>query len=801
MVSCEDYLKILLEGWILMNTEKKEIKVSVRNLVEFLLRAGDIDSSFFRINRAVEGTRIHKKIQKAQKECYRPEVPLKYSIDYREFVLTVEGRADGIIEDSDGVTIDEIKSTMSPLEIIDENYNEMHWAQAKCYAYIYAVQNNIEKVNIRLTYCHLDTEEIKYLNKSFSVEQLKDFFDQLAQNYYSWAKLEYDWQLERDESIRKLTFPFDMYRKGQRELAVAVYKTITSGKNIFVQAPTGIGKTISTLFPSIKAMGEGNTSKIFYLTAKTITRSVAEEAFLIMRKKGLKFRAITLTAKEKICIKEKSSCNPADCEVAKGHFDRINSAIMDILAHEEELKRETIEKYAAKHKVCPFEFSLDLTLWADAVICDYNYVFDPRVYLKRFFTDKGDYIFLIDEAHNLVDRAREMYSAEIYKKPVLKMKKEMKEIAPKISKALNRINTFMLNKKKLCNEKGFYVSKEGDKEIYSILRMFVSECEAYFAKNENIKAGDELLELYFNALAFIRICELYDERYVTYVEIQENDVKLKLFCLDPSYLLHEALKKGKSGVFFSATLIPLEYYRGILGGSAEDYIMSIESPFNLENRKLLVADYISTRYANRERSYKAIVESIWNLIKCKCGNYMVFFPSYQYMNTVYELFGCEHPDVKVHVQAASMTEEEREGFLALFVPQPDVTTIGFCVMGGIFSEGIDLKNDRLIGTVIVGVGLPQVCLERDIIREYFNDRNNAGFEYAYMFPGMNKVMQAAGRVIRSETDRGIILLIDERFTSRNYLKLFPREWFPYTRVIKADDITKFANEFWNKGDT
>ena len=782
-----------------MNTEKKEIKVSVRNLVEFLLRTGDIDSSFFRVNRAVEGTRIHKKIQKAQNECYRPEVTLKHSIEYREFVLVVEGRADGIIESSDGITIDEIKSTMSPLDIIDENYNEVHWAQAKCYGYIYAIQNNIEKINIRLTYCHLDTEEIKYLSKSFSIEQLREFFDQLVQNYYSWAKLVYDWQQERDTSIKQLKFPFDKYRKGQRELAVAVYKTITSDKNIFVQAPTGIGKTISTLFPSIKAMGEGHTSKIFYLTAKTITRSVAEEAFSIMREKGLKFRAVTLTAKEKICIKEKSSCNPVDCEVAKGHFDRINNAIMDILTQEEELKRETIERYAAKHKVCPFEFSLDLTLWADAVICDYNYVFDPRVYLKRFFTEKGDYIFLIDEAHNLVDRAREMYSAEIYKKPVLKMKKEMKNVAPKISKALNRINTYMLSRKKLCNEKGFYVSREGDKEVYSLLRKFVSECEAYFAKNENIKMGDELLELYFNILAFVKICELYDERYVTYVEKQEDDVKLKLFCLDPSYLLCEALNKGKSGVFFSATLIPLEYYREILGGRTEDYTMSIESPFSVENRKLLVADYISTRYVNREKSYKAIVDSIRNLTQCKCGNYMVFFPSYQYMNTVYELFCSEYPDIKVHIQSTSMTEEEREDFLDLFVPQPEVTTIGFCVMGGIFSEGIDLKSDRLIGTVIVGVGLPQVCLERDIIRDYFNERNNEGFEYAYMFPGMNKVMQAAGRVIRSETDRGIILLIDERFTNRSYLKLFPKEWFPYSRVIKADDITKYAGEFWNKG--
>lgn len=782
-----------------MNMDKKEIKVAVRNLVEFLLRTGDIDSSFFRVNRAAEGTRIHKKIQKAQNGDYRPEVSLKYTVEYEEFLLTVEGRADGIIENINGITIDEIKSTMSPLETIDENYSELHWAQAKCYAYIYSVLNKLEQINVRLTYCHLDTEEIKYLDRTFKIGQLEEFFYSLLKSYYKWAKFVHDWQLIRDMTIKDMKFPFEEYRKGQRELAVAVYKTINSGKNIFVKAPTGTGKTVSTLFPAIKAMGEGHTSKVFYLTAKTITRSVAEEAFSIMRTKGLRFKAVTLTAKEKICILEKSSCNPVDCEFAKGHFDRVNDAIMDILTNEDELKRETIERYSKKHRVCPFEFSLDLTLWADTVICDYNYVFDPRVYLKRFFTEKGgDFTFLIDEAHNLVDRAREMYSAEIYKKPVLKVKREMKDVSPRISKALGRLNTFMLNMKKKCNDKGFFVSSEGDKEIYSILRKFVSECEWYLAKNENVKMGDELLELYFDSLIFIKICELYDERYVTYVEKQEDDVKLKLFCLDPSKLLNEALKKGKSGIFYSATLIPLDYYRGILGGSDDDYTMSIDSPFSVDNRKLLVADNISTRYVNREKSYKNIVDSIRNLTQCKCGNYLVFFPSYQYMNTIFELFSSEYPDVKVHVQSGSMTEEEREEFLQFFAPNPSVTTIGFCVMGGIFSEGIDLKSDRLIGTVIVGVGLPQVCLERDIIRDYFQERNSQGFEYAYMYPGMNKVMQAAGRVIRSETDRGVILLIDERFTNRGYLNLFPKEWFPYIRVIRTCDISNYANDFWNK---
>jgi Rad3-related DNA helicase len=780
-----------------MSDVKKELKVSIRNLVEFVLRCGDIDSSFGGTSRAVEGTRLHKKIQKAQGEEYSAEVTLKTAVEFEGFSLVVEGRADGIINEKGCITVDEIKTTTMSLDSIDEDFNPIHWAQAKCYAYIYALNENLNEINVRLTYCHLDTEEIKYLIKTFDFAELKKFFYELIEKYYLWAKLAYDWQINRNDSIKDLIFPFDRYRKGQRELAVAVYKTIADGKKIFVKAPTGIGKTISTLFPSVKVLGEGHISKIFYLTAKTITRSVAQEALSIMRGKGLLIKNVTLTAKEKICFMEKSNCKPEKCEYAKGHYDRINDAIMDVLEEECEINREVIEEYAKRHRVCPFEMSLDLTLWADVIICDYNYAFDPRVYLKRFFSDTGgDYAFLVDEAHNLVDRAREMFSAQMSKKSFLEMKKDMKDKNSKISGVLGKLNTFMLKMKRICDDKDYYVSTEEQKDLYPLLRNLISECDKYLAKDAKLsEENEEFLQLYFDALAFLRISEFYDERYVTFVEKTEKDVTIKLFCIDPSKLLSEALKRGKAAVLFSATLMPLDYFREILGGSQNDYIMYLNSPFDTNNRCLLVADGISTRYRDRDQSVMEVVECIKAVVQGKKGNYIAFFPSYSYMNSVYDILRNEDTDIKIYIQSGSMSEKDREDFMDLFKEDPEETVLGFCVLGGIFSEGIDLKNDRLIGAVIVGVGLPQICPERDIIRDYFENIKGAGFEYSYMYPGMNKVMQASGRVIRSEKDRGVILLIDDRFTKQSYQRLFPKEWFPFQRVNRHN-ISEHIKKFW-----
>jgi len=526
--------------------DEREIKMSVRKLVEFILRSGDLDSRFVGSSRAVEGTRIHKKVQKSMGDEYKAEVRLKHIFEYKGFTFKIEGRADGIIDDDNGVIIDEIKSTTRPLKIIDEEYNHLHWAQAKCYGYIYALQNDIDEIDIQLTYYHVQTEDIKRLVQTYSKEGLKDFFYNLIDKYLVWAEYTEKWRKTRNISIKDMKFPFDKYRDGQRKLAVAVYRTISEEKRLFTQAPTGIGKTISTIFPTIKAIGEGHSDKIFYLTAKTITRQVAEETFNKLSKKGLRFKSLTLTAKDKICFKEETICNPDECEFAKGHFDRINDAILDILTNEDLTTRPLIEKYAQKHQVCPFEFSLDLALWSDCVICDYNYAFDPRVYLKRFFLDNsGNYTFLVDEAHNLVDRSREMFSAEIYKKPILELKRIMKEENKDIYNALNKLNEYMIKMRKLCDEENFHEKDGEPSKLYPLLSKLIDESEEWLTKNQNKNGYKELLELYFNAHSFNNIAENYDESYVTYIEeYRNNDVKLKLFCLDPAYLLSEAIKRG-----------------------------------------------------------------------------------------------------------------------------------------------------------------------------------------------------------------------------------------------------------------
>lgn len=775
---------------------KNDIKISVRNLVEFILRAGNLDSKFIGMNRAVEGTKGHKKVQSLYKEGYDAEVSLKHTIEFNNLSVSVEGRADGILVEDEKVIIDEIKTVTHSIQFIGEEYNPLHWAQAKCYGYIYALQKNLDEIYIQLTYYQINTEEIKIIRKKFTLFDLKKYFYDLLEKYYIWANLNLSWVEVRNKSISSLQFPFREYRKGQREMAVAVYKTILGETKLFVQAPTGIGKTVSAIFPAVKAVEEGKTRKIFYLTAKTTTQRVAEEMFIRMKAQGLQFKTITITAKEKICFKEKCNCDPDYCEYARGHFDRVNEAIMDMMKNENEWIRDTIIKYSIKHKVCPFEYSLDLSFWADCVICDYNYVFDPNASLKRYFADKGgEYIFLIDESHNLVDRTREMFSAELTKKPFLQLKKDMKEKNNRIYNILNDINKYMINLRKLCEEKGYIVSNEEEKDLYIQLRNLVNEVDEYLVKIRDFKEEEEIIKIYFDVINFLKISELYDDRYVTFIEKIKDDIKIKLFCLDPSNLITKVLKKGSATIFFSATLLPMDYFKQLLGSGDNSKVLYLKSPFDVQNRCLLIANQVSTRYVNRANSYSQIVEYINSVVSSKCGNYMVFFPSYKYMEEVYKLFTDQYPGFNVNVQVPSMTEEERSDFIEFFEPNPRETNIGFCVLGGVYSEGIDLKEDRLIGVIVVGVGLPQVCAERDIIKKYYDENNNMGFEYAYMYPGINKVMQAAGRLIRSEKDRGVILLIDERFSYSNYQRLFPQEWIPNIKV-KKENISKTIESFW-----
>lgn len=780
--------------------QKKQVRISVRALVEFVLRSGDIDnrrSGAAQKDAMAAGTRIHKKIQKRMGGNYRAEVPLKYAaLDEEEDIeLLVEGRADGIFEEDGIVTIDEIKGVYMDLERLTEPV-AVHMAQAMCYGYFYCCDRNLDGVRIQLTYCNLETEEIRRFHEDRSKEELEAWFRSVIHEYFKWARYLCHHELQRNQSISGLEFPFP-YREGQRDLAVAVYKTISRKKRLFIQAPTGIGKTLSTIFPAVQAMGAGKASKVFYLTAKTITRTVAEEAFRILRSRGLVFTAVTITAKEKLCPMEKAECNPEACPYAKGHFDRVNEAVFDILHLEQEMDRETVLRYAEKYRVCPFEFCLDISSWTDGIICDYNYVFDPNVRLKRYFADgaSGDYLFLVDEAHNLVSRAREMYSASVYKEDFLEVKRIIKGKSPRLERQLDRCNKLLLSMKRECGD--WQLLEDVTGLAAGIMTAF-SYMETFMEEFPEFPERETVLDFYFCLRDFLNVYEELDGHYRIYEENREDGSFLvRLFCVDPSRLLSRCMDQGASTILFSATLLPVRYYKTLLSGNQEDYAVYVNSPFPEENRLLMVAEDVSSRYTRRSPSeYRKVADYIRIVTQSRPGNYMVFFPSYQYMGEIEEILEEEPLKADLLVQGQGMGEAEKAEFLEEFEKERSHSLAAFCVMGGVFSEGIDLKEERLIGVIVVGTGLPMVCVEQEVLKGYFDETEEKGFDFSYQYPRMNKVLQAAGRVIRTPGDRGVILLLDDRFLRRDHLELFPREW-EHFQVVNRGNAARCLEDFWN----
>ena len=806
----------------------QELHISVRTLVEFIFREGDIDNRSGKLANTeamMEGSRIHRKIQKSMDASYRAEVPLKLELELT-YLLVIEGRADGIafgefIPDEESAPysgteqtmdhireknntvnkkiwyIDEIKGIYRNVAAMETPYY-VHKAQALCYAYIYALQNHLEEIGIQMTYCNLDTEELRYFREIYTWEQLRNWFENLLAEYRKWADWQMLWKKRRQVSIKSLEFPFP-YREGQKKLVSDVYRTIMRKKTLFLEAPTGVGKTISTIFPAVKAVGEGLADRIFYLTAKTITATVAKETFLLLEKEGYEAKVIQLTAKEKLCLCEEMDCNPVHCPYAKGHFDRVNAAVFDLLQKKNLLTREEILKQAEEYQVCPFELSLDTASFADDIICDYNYVFDPNVYLKRFFQEgvKGDYIFLVDEAHNLVDRSREMYSESLYKEDVLAVKRILKPHSSKICRTLDKCNRAMLEMKREC---------ESCRELESVgtltfhLMRLASQMDEFLEKPRDFPEKKTVMDFYFTLRNFLTIYDMVDDHYVIYSRIAEDGrFFIKLFCVDPSANLQKCIDRSNSTIFFSATLLPVSYYKRLLSTKEDNYAVYAKSTFQENQRLLALGRDVSTKYTRRnEQEYRKIADYIAAVTGAKEGNYMIFFPSYKLMQDVYDIFLEQAgDDCMLLLQHSNIKEAQREEFLKAFDRKQEGTLIAFCVMGGIFSEGIDLKKDSLIGAVIVGTGLPQVSEERNILKNYYDRQGLSGFDYAFRYPGMNKVLQAAGRVIRTDEDRGVILLLDERFLAGDYLPLFPREW-ENRKIVSLPELKEELSKFWSK---
>ena len=818
---------------------KSELKIGVRELVEHVLRSGDLAFEFLGSSRPVEAIRVHQRIQNSRPATYQPEVSISHQVETDRFRLIIGGRIDGVYTEPDRTLIEEIKTTTRNPDYFEKNEHPVHWGQIKTYAYIYAGARGLDEISTQLIYYQIDTAEVREVKRTFGISELEIYFNDLVTRYLEWAATIIDWSGRRDESIKDLDFPFPAYRPGQRQMTVEAYRTIRNHGQMLVQAATGIGKTIAVLYPAVRALAEELSQKIFYLTARTTGQMVAEKALDELRAKGLRLKSVNLTAKDKICFCPDSACHPDECEYARGHYDRINNAVKAIFTRQDAFTREIIIQTAREFQVCPFEFSLELSLWADCIICDYNYAFDPRVFLRRFFQEEnGDYIFLIDEAHNLVDRSREMFSAQIFKQPVLAIRRQLKDKLPHIFKSLGRINAWLVKARKKCTEstttrkaggldftaiggkrqgrevpqslrvkpgakhpvwktqsRNPLAEKDPPEDLIPLLKGFLFITERWLAQNIKTAFRESLLDLYFAVSGFIRVADQYDECYTTCYEKMGKDLKLKLFCIDPSIHLEKAMNRCQVAIFFSATMTPMDYFKQILGCDQSAQHLILHSPFPGENLGLYISDQISTYYRHRDQTADQVSQIIATLIEQKKGNYLLYFPSYVYMRKIYRSYTVRCPQTETILQKPGMPESERDMFLKRFSQNNPQTLVGFAVMGGIFGEGIDLVGNRLMGAVVVGVGLPGISLERELIKEYFTNALGAGFEYAYLYPGINRVLQAAGRVIRTENDRGVVLLIDQRYSRFQYKSLLREEWDPI-RVQNPTQLADGLRDFW-----
>lgn len=771
-------------------------KMSVRTLVEFVYQSGDLMSVSSSVERANLGSRIHRQLQSKATGDYRSEVFLRMETEIESNLFVIEGRADGILIEEHTVTIEEIKTTAIPYEdITDEHF--VHFAQAYCYGYMYMAEHNVQEIIIQLTYYQIETEQIKIFKQQKTFQELASFYQDTLHQYLRWANLSNNIKASSTKTLRALSFPFTAYRAGQRTFAIAVYKTILENDTLFAQAPTGIGKTISTLFPSLKAIGEGKIEKIFYLCAKNVTANVAYDTLNLLYEQNAQFKTVAITAKDKICFLDERNCDPNVCPYAKGYYDRNKDALYEILNNEIFINHKSVQQVAQKHSICPFELSLDASLYADVIVCDYNYVFDPRVYLKRFFMEKGNYAFLVDEAHNLVDRAREMYSADLRKSSFLEVKRLLPKDRKVLLKTIQDVNLALLSLRKHCEDEqtAFLAQKEPITSLSDKITNFIEQMDVYLQSVHDNQHDDKIKELYFQAINYHKIADLYDDNYITWMVREHNDLYLKQFCMNPHNQIHTMINKGTAAIFFSATLSPIEYFLSLLGGSDETKRLSLPSPFTNKQLKFIINDKISTKYHRRKASIQPIISFIYTAITAKEGNYIVFCPSYAYMNQIAQAFQQAYPAVRMSIQTGDMKENEKQAFLNYF-EETGKQHVLFCVMGGMFSEGIDLKGEKLLGTILIGVGLPQINPQQDLIKNHFDELNHMGYAYAYQFPGMNKVLQAAGRVIRSASDKGIIIFIDERFTNQLYKNLLPPHMQHFEVLHDEKHLQDTLHTFW-----
>ncbi len=802
------------------DVERACMVLSVRELCETALSSGDLEYGGGRASFAAmqAGSQWHRKLQASRGAGYRAEVTLHNTTLYNGIVYEVSGRADGVECLGEDYIVEEIKCVgsyrfFSPVL-------PLHMAQLRVYAHFLCCEKSLEGVRIRLVRVRAEDGKLKEDSEYLSAAVLRAYYTQLLSAASRWAALRVTHATDELPALMRQRFPYSFMRDGQERMIRGTYRVISKGKRLFAQAPTGIGKTMSTLYGAVRALGEGKCDRIFYLTAKASTRREAFDAVRRLVDCGAPLRAVVLTAREQICPmlaalgkgggRLSSHCNSVECPYAAGYYDRAPDAVYELLQSGRGYNRTRLLEIASQYRVCPYELSLDVSEHCDIVIGDYNYVFDPMVYLRRYFAPSaavgGRSVFLIDEAHNLADRARDMYSAALRCTPMEELASLLDSRDARTVDALDGVTALMRGLRLHCrdnltrdddgNDRGFYLSRSPLTGFNQAVSSLHAALERWLQEHREDDLAPRFSELSYTMREYLCMLEHYDERYLTYVLIEGGEVTVRLFCLDPSCVLDVALSRGCAAVLFSATLTPLTYFMDLLGGRDGAEHLSLSSPYERKNLGLFAVEGISTRYEHRAASAEEIARCIAATVSGRKGNYIVYFPSYAYLETVLRAFRARYPRVTTIVQKRGMLASEREEFLDAFRADHGVLRVGFCVLGGSFSEGVDLPGDRLIGSIVVGVGLQGLSNEGNILQEYYQNRCEMGYEYAYLYPGMNRVLQAAGRVIRREEDTGVVVLIDDRYASPAYTELFPPHWRHLQYATCAENLAEMVSLFW-----
>lgn len=754
--------------------------VSVRDLARFVTRLGDLGSSWRSATRGWEGIRAHQRVLENRPEGYLREKSVRLEQVFPDFTLRVDGRVDGMLDSPEQLLIEEVKSTRMDLGRAHPD-EPVHMSQARLYAGLLAREFPRPRILVRLIYTHLDTGEEAVVEESLSPAQATRYLEDAVEDYAGWCARVLEWHQDARVAARSAAWPFPQWRRGQELLVEAVTRAVQRQSTLLAEAPTGLGKTAATLFAAARALAAREVEKVFYLTARNSGKKSARDALNRLRASGFRIKSVEITAREKACDLAGGPCPGALCPGAAGYYERVRDALEDAFDGPDDWSRESIRALAHKHGLCAYEFSLDLATWADVIICDYNYVWDPQAYLRRFFgEERHEILLLVDEAHNLPSRARDMFSPSWDGRAWMPAADRLALEAPMLAREIRAFSRHLLDffGTHSTPAKPWVVQPEAPPELAQGLRRLCAIMDGWLSREAPSDHRLLVQKMNREAMSMLAGFDRMDSRHLFLVDtVGEGEMRARVFCRDPSALLAKQTAKARAAVFFSATLRPADYFRDQLGiDPLGSETLTLESPFPPENLRVTLDTTLNTTFRNRAVSTAEIAARIRAFTGELPGNTLVFFPSFSFLNEVAAHFELEVGFGRVILQRPRMREEERAAFLARFEQVHPQGLAGFAVLGGVFSEGVDLPGERLTGVVVVGTGLPQVCLEQELIRAWFDEQGKPGFDYAYTFPGFNRVLQAAGRVIRTEEDTGRALLLDHRYATPRYHELFPTHW-------------------------